>query len=733
MTTEEFIQKAKAVHGDKYDYSKVEYVNSKTKLCIICPKHGEFRQGARQHLIGQGCPMCAGCNKWNYQTCYESAQKYKTRNEFQKKEVGAYTRALKNDWLKDYFWFDEPLTGKNKWTKDFCYEMAKKYLAIEDFKRNCNYAFTKSKRLGWLNDFTWLVSRENRTTIWTQERCYDEALKYKTKNEFKKGCPNAYRHSRVKGWLIDYVWFVNGHTLDGERRKKWTYETCYNEAKKYNSRHDFQCGKGSSGAYSVARKNGWLNDYIWFASVPKPSSYWTYERCRQEALKYKKNSDFNANSKRAYIIARENNWLKDFDWLIKTRKSWTYQECYDLAKTISARSDFRKLYGSAYRASVMHDWIKDYTWLTETESPRYRTQEKKSPRYWTQEKCFEEAKKYHTKKEFRQKCSSAYSIACKNGWISDYDWLMDKRYNLIQDKIDCVYSYYFKKTHTIYIGRTINKKSRDYQHIFTADRDAVARYAKMLGCSVPKMVVIEDHLTLKEGQEREDYWIKYYTDRGYNILNRGVTGIGRGSLGSLGFGKWTKEACFEEAKKYTSRSSFESANGSAYAAALKRGWLKDYVWFEELKTPTSYWTYERCFNEAKKYATKKLFYKTNERAYRVALRNGWIGDYTWFVEPKPKIKWTYEACFEKAKTCHSKVEFETKFAGAMNVARKNNWLKDYTWFKCPVATNSKWTFETCQIESRKYLSRGEFAKGNKAAYLRAWKNGWLDEFFPKAI
>ena len=41
-TTEQFIKEAKMVHGDKYDYSKVEYINNRTKVCIICPKHGEF-------------------------------------------------------------------------------------------------------------------------------------------------------------------------------------------------------------------------------------------------------------------------------------------------------------------------------------------------------------------------------------------------------------------------------------------------------------------------------------------------------------------------------------------------------------------------------------------------------------------------------------------------------------------------------------------------------------------
>ena len=58
LSTEEFIKRAREVHGDKYDYSKVEYVNSRTKICIICPKHGEFWQLPTGHLDGYGCPFC---------------------------------------------------------------------------------------------------------------------------------------------------------------------------------------------------------------------------------------------------------------------------------------------------------------------------------------------------------------------------------------------------------------------------------------------------------------------------------------------------------------------------------------------------------------------------------------------------------------------------------------------------------------------------------------------------
>jgi hypothetical protein len=60
VTREEFIERAKAVHGGRYDYSKLVYVNGKTKVTIICSIHGEFRQTPSHHLRGQGCLLCSG-------------------------------------------------------------------------------------------------------------------------------------------------------------------------------------------------------------------------------------------------------------------------------------------------------------------------------------------------------------------------------------------------------------------------------------------------------------------------------------------------------------------------------------------------------------------------------------------------------------------------------------------------------------------------------------------------
>lgn len=59
FTVEEFIRRAREIHGDKYDYSKVNYINNSTKVCIICPTHGEFWQRPVAHInLRQGCAKC---------------------------------------------------------------------------------------------------------------------------------------------------------------------------------------------------------------------------------------------------------------------------------------------------------------------------------------------------------------------------------------------------------------------------------------------------------------------------------------------------------------------------------------------------------------------------------------------------------------------------------------------------------------------------------------------------
>lgn len=76
----DFVEKAKKIHDNKYDYSKVSYVNSKTKICVICPEHGEFWQTPNIHLSNHGCVKCYDkirnlSNKSNTKDFIEKAKK----------------------------------------------------------------------------------------------------------------------------------------------------------------------------------------------------------------------------------------------------------------------------------------------------------------------------------------------------------------------------------------------------------------------------------------------------------------------------------------------------------------------------------------------------------------------------------------------------------------------------------------------------------------------------------
>ena len=90
-STEEFIQKAREKHGNKYDYSKVEYKNNKTKVCIICPEHGEAYITPSNHLKGCGCPKCRYVNMSKLQMMTTEEFIYKANKLHNNKYDYSYT------------------------------------------------------------------------------------------------------------------------------------------------------------------------------------------------------------------------------------------------------------------------------------------------------------------------------------------------------------------------------------------------------------------------------------------------------------------------------------------------------------------------------------------------------------------------------------------------------------------------------------------------------------------
>lgn len=101
--TESFIAQAKAIHGDRYDYSETEYKGAREKLTIICPKHGSFEQTAYTHLHGRG--VGAGCERCSYEERGERARM--SFEEFQRRaniiHHGAYDYSKTQNRFVDTF------------------------------------------------------------------------------------------------------------------------------------------------------------------------------------------------------------------------------------------------------------------------------------------------------------------------------------------------------------------------------------------------------------------------------------------------------------------------------------------------------------------------------------------------------------------------------------------------------------------------------------------------------
>jgi hypothetical protein len=75
LTTDEFVERARKAHGDRFDYSRVRYVNARTKCEIVCRTHGVFQQSPNHHLAGIGCPACGGNAKSTTDEFIEKARK----------------------------------------------------------------------------------------------------------------------------------------------------------------------------------------------------------------------------------------------------------------------------------------------------------------------------------------------------------------------------------------------------------------------------------------------------------------------------------------------------------------------------------------------------------------------------------------------------------------------------------------------------------------------------------
>lgn len=283
------------------------------------------------------------------------------------------------------------------------------------------------------------------------------------------------------------------------------------------------------------------------------SKKWTYERCKEEVLKFEFKRDLKKYNSGVYNAIIKNKWYNLLENMEKIRPKgyWTYENCINEIKNYKYLKDFTKECSGALKAIYKNNWIDI---LDEIRSL-------KPPGYWTYDRCEEVTLKYNSIGKFRKENGGAYYAINFNNWnhLFDHMKILPNFYKRL------IYVYEFDDN-SCYVGLTCDILRRHRQHMEDFN-SSVNKYIIETGF-LPKLILESDYIEIKDCVKLEDTILTQYRDRGFNILNKNKTG----SIGGVNL-YWTKERCIEEIKKYKTYYEFRKNAGGAHNSSFKNGWL----------------------------------------------------------------------------------------------------------------------------------------------------------------
>lgn len=334
---------------------------------------------------------------------------------------------------------------------------------------------------------------------------------------------------------------------------------------------------------------------------------WTLEKCYEVAIKYKTNKDFRENEQNCYAACVKHKYLKYFVWLERKSKTsgyWTKERCYEEAKKYNTIREFETTSMSACVIARRNGWMKDYVWLKRMNKPSG---------YWKdKDNIFDTAKKCKTKYEFAKKYPNAYEWANEYNLLIEMDWLKP---NIVKLKYRyCIYAYVDEENKFVYVGLTNDKERRHKEHLTCSNekgRKIIStpnKFFASINKELPLPIYLEEELNAEQAQIAEEKWVLFYKDKGYYILNKNKVGKGVGGLGG-GVLMWTRERTFTESKKYTSRSEFKEKCNGGYRAAIKNNWIDLMYWLKPKQKPNGYWKNKKHIIEVAKLCEKRSHFK----------------------------------------------------------------------------------------------------------------------------
>lgn len=377
-------------------------------------------------------------------------------------------------------------------------------------------------------------------------------------------------------------------------------ENVFADAQKY--RYQAEWARASGGAFSSAKRNGWLAEACSHMTSPKvPMGYWTLERLKENSQQYQ------------------------------------------------TPADWKKANASAYTTASAREWMKDCC--------AHMTRDRMPPGYWTKERVIESALCFSTVATWSMAAGNAYDAAKRSGWIRDatahmvkivshgehtiYSFLLQhdiafeyqKRFDDLRDKKHLPLDFYLPTFRLAieFHGRQHFETSQTsmYRKNLAGQqrRDALKRsYAERVGLhylelDCPKVQKIESAIIGKLVK------IAALKGEALKVTKRTLTEDEKKILASLGI--WTKEAILSDALKFNCIRDWKACGNAAYQVACVNGWKdKATSHMVQLQKSKGYWTKERVLEDARLFTDVMEWFGANQSAYATAQRNGWLPDAT---------------------------------------------------------------------------------------------------------
>jgi hypothetical protein len=208
------------------------------------------------------------------------------------------------------------------YTIDQLKEIAKNCSSKEDFYVNHAKEYRYAIKMGLNKEITKLIPRKRK---WTKETILSEALRYGSRKEWMDNNISSYNVALKSGYYDDCVKHM-GPRKNFVPEKKWTFEICEEIYSKYDTLKELR--ESESKAVSAAYFHGWHKDLCSkFVNSPSGKTKWTFEKVKEEALKYSSIKEMSEKNPTIYVKSLKNNWLElIIGHMNKGYKKWTIEK-----------------------------------------------------------------------------------------------------------------------------------------------------------------------------------------------------------------------------------------------------------------------------------------------------------------------------------------------------------------------------------------------------------------------